>query len=241
MRRLKYFATKQGKDELFSATILQIRELETISDIEALETEDLKAFVMLTAVIDVELLQELLEFDGDLTTSNIEQVTQKYEANKAIQSGLSGKGKSQGGHEKGFRAEEGAFAPVGRGAGASRGARGAGRGGRGGQGGPGMMRGGKNLTCYRCSSPLHLARQCSVPRESLKCDNCGATGSHNTQSCFATPRGEPAGVARGLDAAGELEVAAVASESGSKKDTGSKETMTQIVSSMKKCKRFFRR
>ena len=32
----------------------------------------------------------------------------------------------------------------------------------------------------------------------------------------------------------ELEVAAVASESGSKKDTGSKETMTQIVSSMKK-------
>ena len=156
LRRLKYFANKQAKDEQFSTTILRLRELEAISEIEALSTEDVKAFVMLTSVSDNDLRQELLESDTALTTKNIESVTAKYEATRSIQAGLGRPRKER--PEKGFRVEDGATAPSApdgahRGAsGGARGARGAGRGGRGAGG-----RGGKQLSCYRCSSTQHLA------------------------------------------------------------------------------------
>ena len=236
LRRLKYFATKQAKEELFSTTILRLRELEAISDIEALGTEDVKAFVMLTSVSDNDLRQELLESDTALTTKNIESVTAKFEATRSIQAGLGRPRKER--PERGYRVEDGATAPsVPEGAlrgasGSARGARGAGRGGRG------AGRGGKQLTCYRCSSTQHLARQCSVPRESLICGKCGISGSHNTQSCFATPPGEPQGTQRGVDAAGNLEVAATVTQDTGKKDSSgmkdSQDTMTAMVNTVKK-------
>ena len=70
------------------------------------------------------------------------------------------------------------------------------------------------------------------------CGKCGVSGSHNTQSCFATPPGEPQGTQRGVDADGNLEVAATVTQDSGKKDSSGmkdqQDTMTAMVNTVKK-------